>query len=141
MTPGAEVTAQGVDFTWPDYAAGSFDNARAEGQTIDVPGSGSVLGFLGAGGFGTQSGTITITYTDGTTQTATLSFADWYADSAVSGGTVVATVPWNDSPGSTLGAHQVSIYSATVPLAAGKTVASVTLPTNFDMHIFAIAAG
>jgi hypothetical protein len=34
-----------------------------------------------------------------------------------------------------------AVYSATVPLAAGKTVASVTLPTNFDMRIFAIAAG
>jgi hypothetical protein len=53
----------------------------------------------------------------------------------------VATVPWNDAPGSTLGAHQVSVYSATVPLAAGKTVASVTLPENFNMHVFAIATG
>ena len=98
------------------YCAGEECNFRVVAarydQTIGVSGSGSVLGFLSAGGFGTQSGTITITYTDGTTQTATPSFADWYADSAVSGGTVVATVPWNDSPGSTLGAHQGSIHSA-----------------------------
>jgi beta-glucosidase len=141
LAVGAKVTAQGVAFTWPDYAPGRADNLRAEGQTVAVAGSGTVLGFLGAGGFGTQSGTVTITYTDGSTQTATLSFADWYADSAVSGGTVVATVPWNDAPGSTLGAHQVSVYSATVPLQSGKTVASVTLPTNFNMHIFAMAAG
>jgi beta-glucosidase len=67
--------------------------------------------------------------------------ADWYADSAVPGGTVVATVPWNQAPGTTLGPHQVSVYSATVPLAAGKTVASVTLPTNFNLHVFAMAVG
>lgn len=56
------------------YCAGEECNFRVVAarydQTIGVSGSGSVLGFLGAGGFGTQSGTITITYTDGTTQTA-----------------------------------------------------------------------
>ena len=83
---------------------------------------------------------MTISYTDGSTQTATLTLADWYADAAASGGTVVATVPWNDTPGSTLGAHQVSVYSAAIPLEPGKTVASVTLPVSFNMHI-AIAAG
>jgi beta-glucosidase len=141
LSPGAPVTAQGVTFTWPSAPAGSFDNVRASGQTVALSGSGASLGFLGAGGFGTQSGTVTVNYTDGTSSTATLSFADWYADSAVSGGAVVATVPWNDAPGSTLGAHQVSVYSAVVPLEAGKTVASVTLPENFEMHIFAMAVG
>jgi hypothetical protein len=58
--------------------------------------------------FGTQSGAVTISYTDGSTQTATLTLADW---------------------------------SATIPLESGKTVASVTLPVNVDMHIFAIATG
>jgi beta-glucosidase len=139
LTPGASVTAQGVTFSWPDYAPGRFDNIKAEGQTVAFTGSGTVLGFLGAGANGTQTGTVTINYTDGTTQTATLSFADWYADTAAPGGTIVATVPWNDAPGSTLGAHQVSIYSATVPLTPGKTIASLTLPTNPNLHIFAIA--
>ena len=32
-------------------------------------------------------------------------------------------------------------FPAVVPLDAGKTVASVTLPEDFDMHIFAIAVG
>jgi beta-glucosidase len=141
LAPGATVTAQGVSFSWPSYAPGSFDNVRASGQTIAVSGSGTSLGFLGAGADGTQSGTVTINYTDGTSSTATLSLADWYADSAATGGTIVATVPWNEATGSTLGAHQVSVYSAVLPLDAGKTVASVTLPEDFDMHIFAIAAG
>jgi hypothetical protein len=35
----------------------------------------------------------------------------------------------------------VSVYSATVPLKAGQTVVSVTLPVNIDMHVFAIAEG
>ena len=72
---------------------------------------------------------------------STVSFADWYADSAAAGGTVAGTVPWNESPGSTLGPHQVSVYSAVVPIDPAKTVASVTLPTDFNMHVFAIAPG
>jgi hypothetical protein len=82
-----------------------------------------------------------VTYTDGSAQTATVSFADWHSDSAMGGGTVVGTVPWNEGPGSTLGPHQVSVYSAAVPIDPGKTVASVTLPTDFNMHVFAIAPG
>lgn len=141
LRPGARVTAQGVHFTWPHYALGRFDNIRAEGQTIAVPGSGRVLGFLGAGVFGTQRGTVRIHYTDGATESATLSLADWYAGSAVAGGTVVASAPWTRPPGTGAGPHPVSVYSAVVPLRAGQTVASVTLPVNFKMHVFAIAEG
>src|SRR6202044_1245022 len=85
LRPGARVTAQGVHFTWPLYAPGRFDNIRAAGQTIAVPGSGQVLGFLGAAALGAQQGTIQIHYTNGTTQLATLSFADWDSGSPAAG--------------------------------------------------------
>jgi hypothetical protein len=136
---GASVTANGVKFSWPDYGPDHFDNIRAQGQTIGVAGTGPMLGFLGAATLGTQRGTITIQYSDGSTQTAVLSFADWRANRAAIGGTIIATVPWNQIPG----AHSrlVSIYSAKVPLEKGKTVVSVTLPVNIDMHVLAIAEG
>lgn len=139
LKPGASVTTAGVRFTWPRYATGHLDNIRTQGQTIAVIGSGPVLGFLGAATLGTQSGTITIHYSDGTSQPADITFADWRANSAASGGTIVATVPWNRIPGAPQ--QHVSVYSATVPLQAGKTVVSVTLPVNIDMHVFAIAEG
>jgi glycosyl hydrolase family 3 len=94
---------------------------------------------LHAAGRGGPLAQVTATVTN--TGKVAVSFADWFSDSAVAGGTVVATVPWNLGPGSTLGPHQVSVYSATVPLDPGKTVASVTLPTDFNMHIFALAEG
>jgi hypothetical protein len=139
LTPGASVTARGVKFTWPSYGAGLLDNVRTQGQTVGVTGRGKVLGFLGAATLGTQRGTVTIQYSDGSTQTAVLSFADWRAGHAAPGGTVVATVPWNQVPSA--GQHLVSVYSATVPLEKGKTVVSVTLPVNVDLHVFAIATG
>ncbi len=121
----------------------------ADGQIIDVSGSGSDLGFLGAGGFGAASGTGTITYTDGSTQSYSISMADWYNNAPVSGDQIANTSSsWNSSS-STQVPHPVSVYFAAVPLESGKTVRSVTLPTVGSgvgngvnaMHIFAIAVG
>ena len=48
----------------------------------------------GTGDYGTASGTGTIVYTDGTTQPFTLSFADWWANTATPGGDILATMPY-----------------------------------------------
>jgi hypothetical protein len=147
LTSGAQATIGGTTFDWP--AAGTADNIIADGQIIDLSGSGTDLGFLGAGGFGSATGTGTITYTDGTTQSYGLSLADWYNNDPVAGSEIATTTTsWNSSS-STQAAHPVSVYFASVPLEAGKTVASVTLPTvsssagdNVNaMHIFALAVG
>jgi len=86
-----------------------------------MSGSGTTLGLVGTGDYGTASGTGTVIYTDGTTEPFTLTFPDWWAN----------TTP----PG--------------VPLQAGKTVKYVTLPDVSEgatqgqtaMHIFAIGIG
>jgi beta-glucosidase len=94
-------------------------------------------------------GTATVTYTDGTTQSATVTFADWFANAAT-GGDIVTSVPYiNNASGRQ--SQQVSLYYAAVPLQAGKTVCYLTLPAVSDtdgavsgavaMHIFAIAIG
>jgi beta-glucosidase len=149
LTAGGQATFGGTTFTWPSAASGTADNVVADGQVIDLTGSGTDLGFLGASAFGEANGTGTITYTDGTTQQFSLSMQDWYDNSAISGVQVATTTTtWNFSS-STQTDHPVSIYFASVPLAAGKTVASVTLPTvsagvgdNINaMHIFAMAIG
>lgn len=150
LAPGASVTASGVSLTWPNVASGALDNVIAEGQTVDLNGSGANLVLVGAANNGTATGTGSITYTDGTTQPFTISLADWFANAPAAGDQLVATTSdWNVPPTNTLGNHQVSVYSVAVPLEAGKTVQSVTLPnvshgmgggTN-AMHIFAMAVG
>jgi hypothetical protein len=137
LRPGAQVSVHGARFTWP--GSDSLDNIRTQGQTVGVKGAGRVLAFLGAATLGTQRGTVIIHYADGSSQSAVLSFADWRADRAADGGTILASVPWTQIPGA--GQHQVSVYSASVPLKAGQAVVSVTLPVNIDLHVFAIAAG
>jgi beta-glucosidase len=147
LTPGAPVTHDGLTFTWPDAAPGSPDNVVAGGQTVGVTGSGTTLGFLGTGDYGTTSGQGTITYTDGSTQSFTLSFADWWANAAT-GGDILASVPYINTAAGKL-AQKVSVYYAPVPLAPGKTVRYVTLPDvaqaavqgSATMHIFAMAIG
>jgi beta-glucosidase len=149
LVAGGQATIGGTTFTWPSAASGTPDNVVADGQTIDLTGSGTDLGFLGAGAFGEANGTGTITYTDGSTQQFSIALNDWYNNAAISGDQVANTTPtWNFSS-STQTDHPVSIYFASVPLEAGKTVASVTLPTVSAsagdgvnaMHIFSIATG
>src|SRR6202034_2076116 len=148
LTAGGQATFGGTTFTWPT-AVGTNNDVVADGQTIDLTGSGTDLGFLGSGAFGAASGTGTITYTDGSTQSYSLVMADWYNNAPVAGDELATTTTsWNFSS-STQVTHPVSIYFASVPLAAGKTVASVTLPTVSAsagngitaLHVVAVAVG
>ena len=147
LTPGAPVTVGGTTFTWPAAAAGAPDNVVAGGQTVALSGSGTDLGFLGASQNGTASGPVTVHYTDGSSQTFNLNMADWYANSpAVGNQLLTTTTSWNFTSTTTT-AHPVSIYFASVPLQASKTVSSVTLPVLSNaggttaMHIFSMAVG
>jgi beta-glucosidase len=139
----AGVTAGGPigGFTWPSAAPGQPDVVTAQGQVIVQGGSGPALAFLLAGTSSLQSGTVTVTYTDGTTSSGTVTAPDWYNNAAAPGSALVVTTPhWNRPAGSTLPAdHQVSLYSSSVPLTAGKTVAYLTLPSNSGLHVFATA--
>jgi len=144
LAPGASITHDGLTFTWPDVPAGLPDNVLASGQTIAVSGSGT-LGFLGASDYYSSSGTGTITYTDGTTQSFTLSLADWWANDAAPGGDILASVPYMNTSTGQMN-QQVSVYYVAVPLQAGKAMQYVTLPDVSQqavqgspaMHIFAV---
>jgi beta-glucosidase len=148
VTAGSAVSVGGFQFRWPDAAAGQPDNVLAAGQPITLSGSGSTLGFLLAGTYGPVSGNGTVIYTDGTTQSYTVTAPDWY--SAPSGtGDVAITTPYRNRQGNTQDAHAVKVFYASVPLQAGKTVAAVVLPNVGStvasgtplMHIFGLGIG
>jgi hypothetical protein len=143
--PGATVTAQGLSYTFPNVAAGTHDNTVAEGQTITMPGSGT-LGFLVSASYGPAAGTGTITYTDGSTQGYTLTSPDWWSTTPPSGGALAISSAYQNRPGNTTYATSGNIFSETVALTAGKTVASITLPPGGTLtagtpalHVFAVA--
>jgi beta-glucosidase len=142
VTPGSTVTAGTSTFTWPDVPAGKPNEVNATGQVIAMNGSGTQLSLLGAGaGGGVQKGQLTVTYADGTTSAATVSFSDWWANQAAEGGALAATTAYLNQSDGTRVNQPVSLYAATVPLTAGKQVAWITLPTNQNMHLFAATIG
>ena len=143
--PGASITSSGASFTFPNVAAGTDDNTVAEGQTISMPGSGT-LAFLLSASYGPASGTGTVTYTDGSTQSYTLDAPDWWSTAAPSGGAVAVNSAYQNRPGNFTYAHTGDIFSETVALTPGKSLASLTLPSGGALttgtpavHIFAIA--
>src|ERR1700728_4214860 len=145
LVPGQSLLHDGMTITWPDVAPGDPDNVVADGQTVALAGTGSVLGVIGASAYGSSTGTFTVGYSDGTSSTATVTLADWVDTSAAPGTDLLATTAgWN--PG---GSTPVSLFYAAIPLTAGKQVTSVTLPTvsasvgmnGSAMHVFSLTIG
>ena len=144
LGPGATVTHDGLTFTWPDTSPGEPDNTATDGQVIATSGRGAKLGFLGAAccaAAGGQSGTVFITYDDGSVVQAPLAFRDWFFNDPLPGTELVVTVPWNVPAGHPDPDHPVGVFYAAIPLDPAKTVRFVTLPTNPNLHIFAMTIG
>jgi predicted alpha-1,2-mannosidase len=149
VTLGGAVTSDGVKYTFPSAAPGTADSVTAGGQTIKVlPVSGATkIGFLGSATNGPSQGTATITYTDGTSQQVTLGFSDWTLNANGSapsfGNQEVAQTPYRNSTSGTSQTVDTYLLNADFPVAAGKTVQSVTLPSSTDtgsLHVFAIGS-
>ncbi len=142
ITPGGQVVSNGVTFVWPTPGSGVANNYEVSGQILPVsPVSGATtLAFLGSSTNGAASGTITITYTDGTTQTATLGFTDWAVASTSFGNSIVVTMPYRNGK-SGRSSIKVYVFYANITLQAGKTVQTVTLPssvTGGQLHVFSV---
>jgi predicted alpha-1,2-mannosidase len=149
VAPGATITSDGVSYTWPNVQAGQLDNIEANGQTIPLaPTSATKIGLLGsatnAPSTGTK-GTLTVTYTDGSTQQIPVNFGDWTlgagSEQPPSGDQTIAQTTYRNADGGASN-QTVNTYLFAVDgtLSAGKTVASVTLPSpdSGDFHVFAI---
>ena len=154
FVPDKQVQVYGMTFTWPSVPAGQPDNALAEGQTIPLSGSGTALGFLGAGSPGDEGGSGTVHYTDGSTSTFNVVLDNWWYAPRPENRTALSMRYLNSSgvgwrPHGQRD-HTVYLFYTSVPLTAGKTVRAVTLPTGGSnssnsrvqgMHIFAMAIG
>ncbi|MDA8317286.1 MAG: hypothetical protein M0010_19265, partial [Actinomycetota bacterium] len=145
LVPGGSLLHDGLQLTWPDVAPGQPDNVVADGQTVALSGQGSTLGIVGASAYGPASGTFTVTYANGATTTAGVTFADWVDNAPATGTDFLATTGGWD-PGGTV---PVSLSYAAIPLNPSQPVVSVTLPTVgagvgrnvTSMHVFDLAVG
>ena len=106
---------------------------------------------LGASSGADETGAGLIQYTDGTLQPYTLTLDNWFNNPDSASNVTLATAAYiNDSTGSgnngVIGQrnHKARVFAVSIPLQAGKTVASVILPTVatlpgvYPMHVFAL---
>ena len=149
VSPGGTVTSDGVQYKWPSAAVGQPDNVIAGGQTIkllQVSGA-TKIGILGSATNGPSTGQMTITYTDGSTQQVALGLSDWTLNANGSppsyGNTEVASMTYRNSVAGQSQTVGTYVLSAAIPITAGKTVASLTLPASTNqgsIHLFAIGS-
>jgi hypothetical protein len=153
LVPGASVTAGGLRYTWPDARADQPDAIDAYGQTIGVsaPAGTTSIGFLGSSAGAALTGapgTVTVTYTDGSTSAATLGLGDYALADGLGlpypGNVTAAKMPYRIAEDGLSDAVSVYLFAQTIPVNPAKTVASITLPApsgTGSLGIFAIAAG
>ncbi|WP_369390348.1 GH92 family glycosyl hydrolase [Streptomyces sp. CG1] len=135
---GGTATSDGITYTWPTTTAGRPDHITMAGQTIplNAPAGATTLGLLGAATNARASGAtgqLTIHYTDGSTSTATIGLSDWTLGAGkyqpIAGDTEAITTRYRDTSSGDKDATPAYVYATTIPLDAGKQVASMTLPS------------
>lgn len=154
--PGATVTAEDVDFTWPDVPSGDPDNIVTTGQQVlaveAAPGAARLV-FLGAADHGPSTAAFQLSYRgtapDGTPTTTTVdvpvTFGDWTRNGGTAQlpprNTVALTTPFrmlfNLAPEPTA-AH---VYAVAVPLDPSLDLESVRLGRAQAgvIHLFDVA--
>nr|WP_128380066.1 SGNH/GDSL hydrolase family protein [Streptomyces cavernae] len=135
-TPGRTLTVQGARLTWPRSSPGEPDNVRADGQSVRVRGRGNALALLVSGtGGSAATGTGVVRYANGSSSVYRLTAADWRTGPLT---TKAVALPHINTPTGQL-TEQARLYVVTVPVALGREVASVTLPREKGLHVFALS--
>ncbi|WP_435601898.1 SGNH/GDSL hydrolase family protein [Streptomyces sp. bgisy130] len=138
-SPGSALTLDGTRLRLPRTAPGTRDNVVADGQAVAVRGRGEALTFLVAGTGGAAAGTGTVHYRDGSRSGYELTAPDWRSGPL---STKAVALPHLNAPDGQ-SAGPARLYAVTVPLRAGREVASVVLPTADAsagaLHVFALA--
>jgi len=135
---GTSQAWNGSTFTIPATTPNNSVNniVYGAGQTISlIQYPFSALKLLATGTDGNQMGlTLTVNYTDGTTQTLTQSFSDWYTPQNFPGESIAVTMPYRDTSGAEDN-RTFYLYGYNFTLNSAKTLSSITLPndTNFEI--------
>jgi Chitobiase/beta-hexosaminidase C-terminal domain len=137
-TVGTSAGYQGLVFSFgPANVADAVNN-----KTVTVSGQYGQLYLLGTGVDGAQlNQTLTVTYTDGTSSTFTQSFSDWGSAQNYAGETVITQASNRIGPFGFVYNFATNLYGYTFSLSAGKTVASVKLPSDRNVVILGVGLG
>ncbi|RYG63313.1 hypothetical protein EON80_21490 [bacterium] len=100
----------------------------------------STLWLLGAAVEGNQKNQeLTVTYTDGSTQTLFQNFSDWYTPQRFVGESRTIPMSYRNMADGTRDPRRFNVYKYGFNLDKNKDVASVTLPKNPLVKILAVS--
>ncbi len=130
FTPGATVTVEGAQFTWPSGAPGTPNMAKNQTAPILVSGTGSHLAMLGSGASLNARGSVTVIYTDGTESEHAFQVPNWCCQDPATGGAKVAVSVKGryTQAGLANTTADYRVFYTAVPLEPGKTVRAIRLP-------------
>ncbi|MCO5998044.1 GH92 family glycosyl hydrolase [Actinoallomurus rhizosphaericola] len=148
-----DVPGTALHFTLPAVPAGQPDDATGNGRKVvlNLPADAKSISFIGAGTQGNQSTTATATFSDGSTANIPIQMSDWTLGGNPNGtpsygNIIVARSAYRLLGTNKDGAQPFLFATAPYQVPAGKTLVSVTLPTQTGdpgsagrIHVFAIA--
>ncbi|HEY3280636.1 MAG TPA: carboxypeptidase regulatory-like domain-containing protein [Armatimonadota bacterium] len=132
LPAAGNTTLNNLQFTWPSTADGANNVLYVDGQTLPIPAAHyTAIHLAESGGWGTMSGPITLTFADGSTQTVSASFTDWFgaAGAKEKEGIVVDHRHSPTDPAANQGAR-IKIFTETLPISSAKVLTSITLPPH-----------
>ncbi len=133
---GTSLTYAGVSYALLD--AGVPD--AVTGGTVTLPaGQFSTLNLLATAVNGNQaSQAFVVTYTDGTTTTATQSLSDWYTPQSYAGESKALSMTYRLTPTGATDNRTFYLYEYSLAINNAKTVSSVALPGNRGVVVLAM---
>ncbi|HEX6340545.1 GH92 family glycosyl hydrolase [Umezawaea sp.] len=135
-------TVTGVDYLIPTTTGTARNVLTARGQrTYLTPKAYTTLDLLTTAVNGDQRVDVTVTYTDGSTSTATLAVTDWASAAGPKFGedtAITATTRYNVN--GTADGRTVRIWHVAVPLDPTRTAASFTTTPNQNLKVLALSA-
>ncbi|GGM28760.1 GDSL-type esterase/lipase family protein [Promicromonospora citrea] len=128
----------GTVYAFGSGADGVDNTVRAGGQTIGLPPlRADGLHVLAAAADGAVDVPATLTYADGGTQVVPLAFSDW-AQGAGAGEQVAVAAPYRLRAGGGRDAPPVNVFARAYAVDPARTVASLTLPDEARLKVFAV---
>ena len=121
--------------------AGANDVVRGgPGVAIGLPaGQFQSLQFLAMAVNGNQPNqSFTVRYTDGTSSSFTQSISDWYTSQSYSGESTALTMAYRNTSSGGQDKRTFRLYGYSFTLNPGKTVQSLTLPSNANVKLLAV---
>ncbi len=110
------------------------------GQTIPLPhGFYGELHLLGSGVGGNQTAeSIRVTYTDGTAETVSQTFSDWFSQGGFADESLAIRTAYRDTSNGSRDSEAFNVYLYTLKLNLQKQVESITLPNDRDVVLLGI---